>query len=584
MGPHVVGVLGEVAGVYQSTNVPTTGSWTVNPLYGYDLSSLSDILTESYTNIGGSNITFDWNGLSSNGVVQPPGWYTVRITLADSLGDTNFSVGLVQVGTLSGNNAVVAGVNRGPINPRARGPWAVWQDQSDGNWEIYAQDVTSNGPIQQLTHTSLSQESPAIDGRYVVWQGQEPNGNWDVFIDDLQGSAGPQALTSTPTEDEVNPSIDWPWVVWQSRATGNTNAPWLLFATNLSSGQNFVVSPSTQNELAPNVQAARVVWEDFRDQAAGATYFCDLQSEQVRRITTNIFAELNPAIYDNWIVWQDNRNLELDIYGFDLLRNLEVRITTTPQDESQPVLYGPWLICMQNALGPLTGNAELIYLPSLVAVPLTSTTAFKTAPAMSDFLAIWQQTLTNQSEIVSAPLPSLQAVFQNENTVAVTPAMVSYAQNAYGLLSLWGGAGVQSITEYTSLVPQVASQTATLSNGALSGVNFALKAGSFLWIKFNSQQVLDLGLNATSSINLVPGANVFGYAGYPDAYTAFELLQQIGLNNALSVRMLDAQSGRWLVALVESGTVAGDNFTIPHTAVLMVTVNSAVNQFTPQSQ
>ncbi|HEX4122219.1 MAG TPA: hypothetical protein VH619_16500, partial [Verrucomicrobiae bacterium] len=83
---------------------------------------------------------------------------------------------------------------------------------------------------------------------------------------------------------------------------------------------------------------------------------------------------------------------------------------------------------------------------------------------------------------------------------------------------------------------------------------------------------------------LAAGANVFSYTGYPDAYTAYQLLQQVGLTNSPSVRMLDSESGRWRVALAQNGGVVGDNFPIPNTAVLMIGVSNAVNQFVPQSQ
>lgn len=581
---QVVGVVGEVAGTYQLTNASTTVQWTVNPLYGYNPVSLSNVFSASFTNIGSGPVNFSWNGMSGAGVPQPPGWYTVRITLTDSLGDTNYATGLAQIGALTGASNVLAGFNRGPLNPQARGRWAVWQDQSDGNWEIYAQDVTTNGSVVKVTQTSLGQENPRTDGRYVVWQGQQANGSWDVYLDDLEGSSGPQALTSTPTNDEVSPAIDWPWVVYQSRPTGNTNAPWLLMATNLASGQGFLVSPSTQNEIAPCVQAGRVVWQDWRDPGPGEIYFADLGAQTVRRITTNTFGQYNPVIYDNWIVWQDNRNVEQDLYGFDLLRNSEIRITSTPEDETQPYLNGPWVFYIDNALGPQTGNARLVHLPSLVTIPVTSTLTQKASPALADGTGVWLETISNQSQIVSARLPSLQPVFHNQNVVAVTPAMVSYAPNAFSLLSLWATNGVQSITEYTSLVPQVATQTATWANGAAGGQNFNLTAGSFLWIQFNASQVLDLGVNSSSGINLSAGANVFSYTGYPDAYNAFTLLRQIGLGNALSVRMLDSQSGRWRVALVQSGALAGDDFPIPSTAVLMINVAAPVNQFTPQSE
>jgi hypothetical protein len=272
------------------------------------------------------------------------------------------------------------------------------------------------------------------------------------------------------------------------------------------------------------------------------------------------------------------------LYGYDFLRQREIRITSTPEDETQPYLNGQWVACLENSLGPQAANVRLIYLPSLVAVPVTRSTTAKAMPALADGWAVWQETTNNQSRISAASLPTLQAVFQNRNTVAVTAAMMSYAQNAFGLLNIWGTSGVQSITEYTSLVPAITSQTASLSNGIPAGVNFNLTPGSYLWVKFNSGQVLDLGLNNNSPVNLATGANVFGYTGFPDDYSAYQLLRQIGLNNALSVRMLDSESGRWRTAEVQSGGLIGEDFAIPNVAVLMVNMTNAVSQFTPQPQ
>jgi len=585
-GLQVLSVLGGINGVLQPTNNPTTVSWLINPVYGYDLSSLPAVRSVAFTNIGSGTINFNWDGRNSAGVIQPPGWYSVRVTLADTLGHTNFSVGLAQISALSGTNLVLADFSRGPANPYARGRWVVWQDQSDGNWEIYARDVTvSNRPIVKVTNNPLSQQNPRTDGRYVVWQSRQPNGNWDVYMDDLESTNGPVAVTSTLKLDEVNPAIDWPWVVCQVRSTTNAAAPWQLFAYNLASnGQSFAVSPSPQDELAPAVQAGRVVWQDLRNPGAGEIYFFDLEKNSLQRLTTNLFGKYNPAIYDNWIVWQDGRNTELDIYGFDLLRNREIRVTSTPEDEMQPYLDGPWVLCMENSLGPQTGNGRLVHLPSLLTVPVTRTATLKASPALADGWAVWQETPTNLSEIVAVGLPSLQPVFQNRNVVAVTDAMVAYALNAYGLLALWGSNGVQEITQFTALSPQVTTQTAVWTNGAPSGVNFSLVSGSYLWVKFNSQQVLDLGVNNSSPLNLAAGANVFGYTRFPDAYSAYQLLRQLGLGKALSVRMLDSQSGRWLVAEVQNGSLVGTDFSIPNVAVLLLSLSSPVNQFTPQSQ
>ena len=196
---------------------------------------------------------------------------------------------------------------------------------------------------------------------------------------------------------------------------------------------------------------------------------------------------------------------------------------------------------------------------------------------------IWIETVANQSSVVASGLPAIQPVFANQNVVAVTDAMVANVQTAFGLLSLWSSNGVQSVTSYTELVPQIVSQTAMLTHGTPAGTNFNLVSGNFLWIRFDSQRVLDLGMKHSAPLNLASGANVFGYTGFPDSYSAYQLLRQLGLNTARAVRMLDSQSGLWLVAEVLNGNLTGNDFLIPNVAVLMVDVANPVNQFTPQS-
>src|SRR5581483_7050602 len=375
---------------------------------------------------------------------------------------------------------------------------------------------------------------------------QQTNGNWDIYMADLQNNTGPQAVTTTLNTDETYPSIDWPWVVYQARPAGNSSAPWQVYAQNLlSNTPPIAVSSTSQNELNPDVHAGRVVWQDLRNAGGGEIYCYDLNAAALLRVTTNLFVKSHPAIRDNWIVWQDSRNVEVDIYGYDLLRRHEFQLTDTPQNESLPFIDGPWVVCMEDSLGPQSGNGELVHLPSLVTIPITRSATPKTYPALADGHAVWQETITNQTRITSVALPSLQPVFDNQNAIAVTPAMVAYAQTAYALLNAWASNGIVSITEYTSLAPSIVTQTAYLTNGAPAGVNFTVASGSFLWMKFNNDQVLDLGVNNSGPITLAAGANVFDYTGFPDDYTAFAFLQQLGLNNAQAVRMLDSESGRW---------------------------------------
>jgi hypothetical protein len=161
--------------------------------------------------------------------------------------------------------------------------------------------------------------------------------------------------------------------------------------------------------------------------------------------------------------------------------------------------------------------------------------------------------------------------------------MVAYENDAYSLLTLWHSqANVQAITHYTALVPTIQSETVQWSGGVPTGPNFTLVAGDALWITFPNLNVLDLGVANVAPLNLAAGVSVFSYTRFPSEYTAFRLLDQLGLANVNAVRMLDAETGQWVAAQVMSGSKAGTDFGIPKVAVLMLDLAHAVNNFTPQ--
>ena len=580
---QVASVVGKSGGVFQLISNATTATWLTDPAYGSDFSTLPQVYSQTFSNVATNTIAFNWDGKDQAQAIQPPGYYTVRIRLTDALGRTNFTTRVVQIGNLTGDPQTLADVIRGPRNPYARGRWGVWQDQSDGYYQIYAQNLSDAvGQPLKLTSGILSQESPKTDGRHVVWQGRQPNGNWDIYLKDLQSGAPPRKLSDTLTRDEINPCIEWPWIVYQSRAAGRTSAPWQLRAYNVLSDETLTVSPSTQDQLDPDIQEARVVWQDFRNVGFGEIYFKNLETGEARRITTNPYGQYSPVIYDRWIVWADNRNDQVDLYGYDLLRDVEVRITQTREDEFRPYIDGAWVACLEDSLGVTQPNLRLIHLPTLRAVPITRTRTQKDRVAISGGRAVWQEAVTNLARLQVAELPALQGVFQNANAVAITPAMAASQKKAYTLLNLWHQqAGITSISRYTSLVPKPVKETVTWAGSGPSGPNFDLNAGGFLWIEFDGGRVLDLGAAGASTLNLLSGVNAFSFTRFPSQYSAYQLLGQLGVSNARGVRMLDSESGRWLVASYENGRLTGNDFLIPKVAALLLDMANPVNNFRP---
>lgn len=579
----VISVIGKTTGVYQPTNIASTVTWKYDPTYGSDLSALTKVRSASYTNIGAAAKTFTWNGRNDANVIMTPGWYTVRVTLSDTLGRQVFSTKLVRLDEVSGAVTELADAARGAKNPYARRGRVVWQDQSSGGFNIYARNLGgTSGTISAVTSGTLSQENPKTDGRYVAWQARQPNGNWDVFLKDLDSAAAATPVVTTSNRDEINPTVEWPWVVFQSKVSGDPAAVSQVVAKNMMTGDSFPVAPGTQDQFDPDVQGGRVVWQDFRDVGPGEIYFRNLESAEVRRITTNSWGQYHPAIFENMIVWQDNRFGQVDLVGFDLLRNSEVQLTTTPENETRPFMDGDWVVAEEDSLGANIQNIRLLHIPSRKVVPLTRSLSFKSRPSLSSGAIVWQEDAAGNSRIITSEMPSLQAVFENRNVVAVTAAMAEYQGDAYTLLNLWKDYGAEEITRYTAFVPQVTAQTVSLVNGVPSGPNFPLVAGQSLWVKFAGAHILDLGVNEPATLNFSPGVNVFSYTHFPSDYSAYQLIQQLGLNNVRALRMLDSEGGNWVIAEVRNGAIIGHDFHIPQVAVLMLDLANGVAQFKPE--
>jgi beta propeller repeat protein len=562
----------------------TKASWRVEHNYGTNPPTAELVRHENLGPVVSGRIEFTWDGRSDAGAVVPPGWYTVVLTLNDSLGRATSQVRLVEVGNLLSDGSQVSDAGgAGQTALSAAGKWAVWQDQRDGVWNIWAKDISSAADISAaVSISSQNQERPNTDGRYVVWEERQTDGTRDIWAMEL-GVANPAfAVTATPGYEEQKPVVEWPWIVYQRKPVSNPSAPWQLAAKNLVTMQTSDVDPSTQDQLDVAIDGERVVWQDFRDQGWGEIYFKNLRTGEVRRLTSSIYGQYHPDIYGQWVVWSDNRNTQMDLYGYNLLRDSEVRLTNSPEDEDNPFINGQWVAFQEDLTGPLSVNLRMLHLSSLATVQLTNEGSQKENPRLASGKILWVESGSGQGQVMIGSIPDFQPVFNNKNTITVTEGMASSQVDAFTLLRLWNGsAGVTGITRYTSLIPNPVAETATWSGTAPTGDNFPLVAGNFLWAKFSGTTILDLGVSACGAMDLGAGVNAVGYACWPDRYSAYKLLRELGLANVSAIRLLDSQTGNWKAATVVDGEVAGDDFDISPVSVLMIEMNTPVTSWKP---
>jgi hypothetical protein len=579
-GLHAVDVRGQIGGVLEETNEFHTATWTVDPLYGHGYAESEKVRSANFSNVGTALTEWIWDGKNDSGSDVLPGWYTVRLTLVNELSQTNFATMLVEVEDLFAEGEVIAAADRGPDTPYARGRWMVWQDQSDGSPEIYARDMLStNGTPRQLSSSSFTQKNPKTDGHFAVWQGRRSDGSWDIYMADLDNTGTAVRVTSTLGTDEINPDIDWPWLVYQSKSTSSPSSPWQLYAINLAEGGGAVaLLPGPSDQLNPDVDAGRVVWADWRDSGPGEIYFMDIEKDEWFRVTDNIYGQYNPALMNQWMVWQDNRHSQVELYGYDLLRQREIRVTNTPENEAFPFLDGSWVCCQEDSLGTGKFNLRLIQLSNLATIPLTRSEGAKSRQSVNGRILTWLES----GQVKSALLPALHAVFRNMNAVPVTQSVVDQATDAFTLLERWNSAvGVTEISRFTSVVPALVQETASW-NGSASGDNFPLEEGDFLWVRFGDAYVADIGASALETIDLEVGVNVVSLTDFPQPCTAHRLMRELGLDKVRALRMLDSSTGRWFATEVRQGQLLGYDFAIPASAVLLVDMQEAVNDWRPE--
>ncbi|KAF0094831.1 MAG: hypothetical protein E1N59_1566 [Puniceicoccaceae bacterium 5H] len=578
----------QLANDASSEDIDGSYTFTVDPLYGSDLAPLPLVYNELHEAVQGSTLELDWDGSDGSGVLQTPGWYTVRLSLADPLGQQAVQTRLVRIDDLAGTQDYLAPASTGPANVTGRGSWAVWQARASGNWDVYARDFANGGSTLQLTSSPTDQRLPSTDGQYAVWQTRRENGNTDIQLVDLANPGSVTNVTHTLDTDEIRAVVDWPWVVYQARPLGNADAPWQLYAWNADTGTTTPVDATTADQEYPSLHEGRVVWQDARHPGSGEIYFADLRTGERRRLTDDLYGQYFPQIRGQNIVWQDNRNGQVELYVYPLLRGSARRLTDTPYNEAHPYVSGRFVVYEEDSLGANTANLRLLDIDSGVSATLTRSHQLNTFGATVGGEVVWQRQddyADNTPELLRSPLPAVQVAERDYNAIPVTAALASSVSDAFALLEAWHtSAGVTEVTRFTQLSPTPETESVTWDDGAgaPAGTNFTLQAGDFLWVRFGSATALDLGERPDGPLDLPSGESVMSYANFPDEYSAYAFIDSLGEQKVNAVRMLDASTGLWRAVSIENGERVGADFRIPPVAVLLLDLEQPVTGWTTQ--
>jgi beta propeller repeat protein len=243
-------------------------------------------------------------------------------------------------------------------NPDIYGDRIVWQDSRNGgsgdywdltgNWDIYMYDISTYKETQ-ITRNGSRQTNPAIYGDKIVWQ-DDRNGNWDIYMYDISTSTETQITSNV--SDQSLPDIYEDRIVWIEE--------WTIYMYNISTSKETRVTPyfwglgkeydgTGDLNHAPFIYGDRIVSSAETSTGNYIIKMYDLSTSAERMIGEVDVDSNNPAIYGDIIVWEDGRNSgpgdgNRDVYMYNLSTSTETQITTNLSRQADPAIYGDRIV------------------------------------------------------------------------------------------------------------------------------------------------------------------------------------------------------------------------------------------------
>lgn len=280
--------------------------------------------------------------------------------------------------------------------PALSGNKVVWQDNRNGNWDIYIMDLSNN---KQTHTTNLSDQiNPVIYENRVVWE-DERNGGNDIYLQDLSSKVQTRI---TKSGKAYNPKIYDNTIVWQDNRSGEMS----IYMYDLSTKAETKISTG-RAAYNPDINGHRIVWVNIGDWPELAMY--DLSTHRVTMLgydylrDAKIFGDRiviqtdpdNIAMYDlststgTTLVPYDT-DYALDIYGdkvaytwtdrmdvnevwmYDISTSTKTRISKS-ESASFPDIYNNKIVWQDSR----NGGSD-IYLATLIYPPVAAFSATPT--------------------------------------------------------------------------------------------------------------------------------------------------------------------------------------------------------------
>lgn len=213
-------------------------------------------------------------------------------------------------------------------------------------YDIYLRDFTSStvGKEARLTSNPAQQEDPDISGNRVVWQ-DDRNGNWDIYMATLTSAGWKESVVCTATGDQTAPSISGTKVVYADNRASSSN--WDIFVTDVATGKERRLSTSSGNQSNAVISGSDVVYEDatgvttsIRHLKLGTDAAGKITASPSRGLSLGTANQYAPDVSGGRVVWVSDNGQTSALYLYHLAYGTRHKLVSGTALISSPQISG----------------------------------------------------------------------------------------------------------------------------------------------------------------------------------------------------------------------------------------------------
>ncbi|MCK5566001.1 MAG: hypothetical protein KAJ07_12210, partial [Planctomycetes bacterium] len=277
-------------------------------------------------------------------------------------------------------------------NPQIYGDFIVWENFSDsGKYDVYLYNV-SNSTAFRISPADSNQTWVKMYGEYVVWQDERnESAGYDIYLYNITDEV--EVRITNDTANQTRPSIYGKYIVWSDfrHANESNGWQWEIYAYDLERGIEIRITNDTTNSTGtlpsqtfPYIYENRIVWIDQRNGSCNV-YLHELSGGTF--VTSDSLGQSLPMVGKDYVVWEEPVNGTLKVMVLSLKTRTTSRVSYGSSSQQNPYVSGDKVVWQDNR----TGNWD-IFLHNLTTgrtYQITDDTHHQTWPVVLGDTILW---------------------------------------------------------------------------------------------------------------------------------------------------------------------------------------------------